>query len=57
MLLCKAYTTFNPEFSRKMEQTILIIQEEKIFVYHNGTRQEAFQAAQLRGIKVDLIFS
>jgi dipeptidyl aminopeptidase/acylaminoacyl peptidase len=55
-MLSKTYTTFNPiNLVEKWNTPILIIQG-KDFVKFNRPRPRSFQAAQLRGIKVDLYF-
>jgi hypothetical protein len=48
-------TTFNPINLVEKWNAILIIKEKDFVPIGQG--QEAFQAAQLRGIKVDFIFS
>lgn len=53
----KAYTTFNPiNYVDKWNKPILIIQGGKDFRVPIGQSQEAFQAAQLRGIKSRLLY-
>lgn len=53
----KTYTTFNPiNHVDKWKQPILIIQGGKDFRVPIGQSQEAFQAAQLRGIKSRLLY-
>lgn len=53
----KAYTTFNPiNFVDKWNTPILIIQGGKDFRVPTGQGQEAFQAAQLRGIKSRFLY-
>ncbi|OUL60960.1 S9 family peptidase [Flavobacterium sp. AJR] len=53
----KTYTTFNPiNHVDKWNQPILIIQGGKDFRVPIGQSQEAFQAAQLRGIKSRLLY-
>lgn len=53
----KAYTTFNPiNFVDKWNAPILIIQGGKDFRVPTGQGQEAFQAAQLRGIKSRFLY-
>jgi dipeptidyl aminopeptidase/acylaminoacyl peptidase len=53
----KAYTTFNPiHFVEKWNTPILIIQGGKDFRVPIGQGQEAFQAAQLRGIKSRFLY-
>ncbi|MFV5690540.1 alpha/beta fold hydrolase [Flavobacterium sp. LT1R49] len=53
----KAYTTFNPINSvEKWNKPILIIQGGKDFRVPIGQGQEAFQAAQLRGIKSRFLY-
>ncbi len=53
----KSYTTFNPiNFVEKWNKPILIIQGGKDFRVPIGQGQEAFQAAQLRGIKSRFLY-
>ncbi|MFV5701635.1 prolyl oligopeptidase family serine peptidase [Flavobacterium sp. XS2P12] len=53
----KAYTTFNPiTMVEKWNKPILIIQGGKDFRVPIGQGQEAFQAAQLRGIKSRFLY-
>ncbi|MGZ9734540.1 alpha/beta fold hydrolase [Flavobacterium sp. GNP002] len=53
----KAYTTFNPmTLVEKWNKPILIIQGGKDFRVPIGQGQEAFQAAQLRGIKSRFLY-
>lgn len=53
----KAYTTFNPmTMVEKWNKPILIIQGGKDFRVPTGQGQEAFQAAQLRGIKSRFLY-
>jgi dipeptidyl aminopeptidase/acylaminoacyl peptidase len=53
----KAYTTFNPmTMVEKWNTPILIIQGGKDFRVPTGQGQEAFQAAQLRGIKSRFLY-
>ncbi|TRW96122.1 S9 family peptidase [Flavobacterium gawalongense] len=53
----KAYTTFNPiNMVEKWNKPILIIQGGKDFRVPIGQGQEAFQAAQLRGIKSRFLY-
>ena len=53
----KAYTVFNPaSHVEKWNKPILIIQGGKDFRVPIGQSQEAFQAAQLRGIKSRLLY-
>ncbi|KIC02665.1 peptidase S9 [Flavobacterium sp. JRM] len=53
----KTYTTFNPiNHVDKWNKPILIIQGGKDFRVPIGQSQEAFQAAQLRGIKSRLLY-
>ena len=53
----KTYTTFNPINSvEKWNKPILIIQGGKDFRVPIGQGQEAFQAAQLRGIKSRFLY-
>ncbi|WP_035669425.1 S9 family peptidase [Flavobacterium sp. 83] len=53
----KAYTTFNPmSLVEKWNKPILIIQGGKDFRVPIGQGQEAFQAAQLRGIKSRFLY-
>ena len=53
----KAYTTFNPiNYVDKWNAPILIIQGGKDYRVPIGQGQEAFQAAQLRGIKSRLLY-
>ena len=53
----KAYTIFNPmTFVEKWNKPILIIQGGKDFRVPIGQGQEAFQAAQLRGIKSRFLY-
>ncbi|WP_395054285.1 S9 family peptidase [Flavobacterium sp.] len=53
----KSYTTFNPiNFVDKWNTPILIIQGGKDFRVPIGQGQEAFQAAQLRGIKSKFLY-
>lgn len=53
----KAYTTFNPiNYVDKWNKPILIIQGGRDFRVPIGQSQEAFQAAQLRGIKSRLLY-
>jgi dipeptidyl aminopeptidase/acylaminoacyl peptidase len=53
----KAYTTFNPiNFVDKWNTPILIIQGGNDFRVPIGQSQEAFQAAQLRGIKSRFVY-
>ncbi|MEN9908846.1 MAG: hypothetical protein RLZZ540_1995 [Bacteroidota bacterium] len=53
----KAYTQFNPmNFVEKWNTPILIIQGGKDFRVPIGQAQEAFQAAQLRGIKSRFLY-
>jgi dipeptidyl aminopeptidase/acylaminoacyl peptidase len=53
----KSYTTFNPiNFVDKWNKPILIIQGGLDFRVPIGQAQEAFQAAQLRGIKSRLLY-
>ncbi|MFV8341359.1 prolyl oligopeptidase family serine peptidase [Flavobacterium sp. XS2P39] len=53
----KAYTTFNPmSMVEKWNRPILIIQGGKDFRVPVGQGQEAFQAAQLRGIKSRFLY-
>lgn len=53
----KAYTTFNPiTYVDKWNTPILIIQGGKDYRVPIGQGQEAFQAAQLRGIKSRLLY-
>nr|WP_315163280.1 S9 family peptidase [uncultured Flavobacterium sp.] len=53
----KAYTTFNPmTLVEKWNTPILIIQGGKDFRVPTGQGQEAFQAAQLRGIKSRFLY-
>ena len=53
----KTYTTFNPiTLVDKWNTPILIIQGGKDFRVSEGQSQEAFQAAQLRGIKSRFIY-
>lgn len=53
----KAYTTFNPmTLVEKWNKPILIIQGGKDFRVPTGQGQEAFQAAQLRGIKSRFLY-
>ncbi|KFF20304.1 S9 family peptidase [Flavobacterium hydatis] len=53
----KTYTTFNPiNHVEKWNKPILIIQGGKDFRVPIGQSQEAFQAAQLRGIKSRLLY-
>ena len=53
----KAYTVFNPvNYVEKWNTPILIIQGGKDFRVPIGQGQEAFQAAQLRGIKSRFIY-
>ena len=53
----KSYTTFNPiNLVEKWNQPILIIQGGKDFRVPIGQGQEAFQAAQLRGIKSRFLY-
>jgi dipeptidyl aminopeptidase/acylaminoacyl peptidase len=53
----KSYTTFNPiNFLDKWNTPILIIQGENDFRVPIGQGQEAFQAAQLRGIKSKFLY-
>lgn len=53
----KAYTTFNPiSMVEKWNTPILIIQGGKDFRVPIGQGQEAFQAAQLRGIKSRFLY-
>lgn len=53
----KGYTTFNPiNYVDKWNTPILIIQGGKDFRVPIGQGQEAFQAAQLRGIKSRLVY-
>lgn len=53
----KSYTTFNPvNYVEKWNKPILIIQGGKDFRVPIGQGQEAFQAAQLRGIKSRFIY-
>lgn len=53
----KTYTTFNPaNFVEKWNTPILIIQGGKDFRVPIGQGQEAFQAAQLRGIKSKFLY-
>ena len=53
----KSYTTFNPiNFVEKWNTPILIIQGGKDFRVPIGQGQEAFQAAQLRGIKSKFLY-
>ncbi|OCB77355.1 S9 family peptidase [Flavobacterium crassostreae] len=53
----KSYTTFNPiQLVEKWNQPILIIQGGKDFRVPIGQGLEAFQAAQLRGIKSKLLY-
>ncbi len=53
----KSYTTFNPmTLVAKWNQPILIIQGGKDFRVPIGQSQEAFQAAQLRGIKSRFLY-
>ena len=56
-LVQKAYTTFNPmTLVEKWNKPILIIQGGKDFRVPIGQGQEAFQAAQLRGIKSRFLY-
>ena len=56
-LVQKAYTTFNPmTLVEKWNKPILIIHGGKDFRVPIGQGQEAFQAAQLRGIKSRFIY-
>jgi dipeptidyl aminopeptidase/acylaminoacyl peptidase len=53
----KAYTTFNPiNYVSEWNKPILIIQGGNDFRVPVGQSQEAFQAAQLRGIKSRLLY-
>ncbi|MDP3680821.1 MAG: S9 family peptidase [Flavobacterium sp.] len=53
----KAYTTFNPmTLVEKWNTPILIIQGGKDFRVPTGQGQEAFQAAQLRGVKSRFLY-
>ncbi|WKL42662.1 S9 family peptidase [Flavobacterium sp. ZE23DGlu08] len=53
----KAYTTFNPmTLVQKWNTPILIIQGGKDFRVPTGQGQEAFQAAQLRGVKSRFLY-
>ena len=53
----KAYTTFNPiNYVDKWNTPILIVQGGKDYRVPIGQSQEAFQAAQLRGIKSRLLY-
>ena len=53
----KSYTTFNPiNYVDKWNTPILIIQGGKDYRVPIGQAQEAFQAAQLRGIKSRLLY-
>jgi dipeptidyl aminopeptidase/acylaminoacyl peptidase len=53
----KAYTTFNPaHYVEKWNSPILIIQGGLDFRVPIGQSQEAFQAAQLRGIKSRFLY-
>jgi dipeptidyl aminopeptidase/acylaminoacyl peptidase len=53
----KAYTTFNPiNYVDKWNTPILIVQGGKDYRVPIGQGQEAFQAAQLRGIKSRLLY-
>ncbi len=53
----KAYTTFNPmALVEKWNTPILIIQGGKDFRVPTGQGQEAFQAAQLRGVKSRFLY-
>nr|WP_314897895.1 S9 family peptidase [uncultured Flavobacterium sp.] len=53
----KAYTTFNPiNMVEKWNKPILIIQGGKDFRVPIGQGQEAFQAAQLRGVKSRFLY-
>lgn len=53
----KTYTTFNPaNFVEKWNKPILIIQGGNDFRVPIGQAQEAFQAAQLRGIKSRFLY-
>ncbi|WP_166921069.1 S9 family peptidase [Flavobacterium poyangense] len=53
----KTYTTFNPaNFVQNWNKPILIVQGGKDFRVPIGQSQEAFQAAQLRGIKSRLVY-
>jgi dipeptidyl aminopeptidase/acylaminoacyl peptidase len=53
----KAYTTFNPiNYVNKWNTPILIVQGGRDYRVPIGQGQEAFQAAQLRGIKSRLLY-